>query len=109
MENDLNLRGFVSTRIRYLRQQKGMSQENLSEAAGLDFKHINKIENMKNNIRLETLEKIITALGETYESFFDCKFPTSSYQITRLLSSIEEIPYDKQTEIIEAMIVLITE
>ena len=47
--NQNNLQTFIAKRIRYLRLSKGISQEKLSELAGLGSKHIHNIENEKYN------------------------------------------------------------
>ena len=60
--NQNNLQTFISKRIRYLRLRKGLSQEKLSELAGLGSKHIHNIENEKYNFQIQTLNKILTAL-----------------------------------------------
>ncbi|MEG3312781.1 helix-turn-helix transcriptional regulator [Streptococcus parasuis] len=43
MEQD-KLQLFIASRIMFLRQQQGISQEKLSELAGLGSKHIHNIE-----------------------------------------------------------------
>ena len=43
----------------------------LSEKAGLGLKYINQIENKKQNLNVQTLEKIIKALDLTVEEFFN--------------------------------------
>mgnify|MGYP000682550641 CR=1 FL=1 len=49
--NQNNLQTFIAKRIRYLRLTKGLSQEKLSELAGLGSKHIHNIENEKYNYK----------------------------------------------------------
>jgi transcriptional regulator with XRE-family HTH domain len=66
-----NLNEFISHRIKQLRQQQHISQDVLSERATLDIKHINKIENGKINATVQTVDRIIHALGVTYAEFFD--------------------------------------
>ncbi|WP_340388179.1 helix-turn-helix transcriptional regulator [Paenibacillus sp. FSL E2-0151] len=60
----------VGNRIRELRKAKGWTQEQLAEAAGLHYSYIGGVERGDRNISLETLEKIIKAIGtEAHELF----------------------------------------
>lgn len=68
----MELNVFIAKRVTQLRKQQKISQDKLSEKAGLQQKYINKIENGKiENITVVTLEKIINALGMNYIDFFD--------------------------------------
>lgn len=49
----------VGARIRELRNDRGLSQEKLALAAGLDRTYIASVENGKRNISIVNLEKII--------------------------------------------------
>jgi transcriptional regulator with XRE-family HTH domain len=62
----------LARRIRELRQKYGYTQEKLSEATGIDYKYIQKIEG-KNppNIRLETIERLAKALKATPSKLLD--------------------------------------
>jgi transcriptional regulator with XRE-family HTH domain len=50
-------------RVRELRDRKGISQERLSELAGLHRTYIGMIERAEKNITLVNLEKVARALG----------------------------------------------
>lgn len=68
----IELNVFIAKRIKQLRKQQKITQDELSECADLQQKYINKIENGKiGNITVVTLEKIIHALGMEYTDFFD--------------------------------------
>jgi len=56
--------------IRVIRQQKGVSQKDLSDATGIDQSSISRMENGKQGISLNHLYQIANALGEPIESFF---------------------------------------
>ena len=62
MENDIKLQ--LAKRIRQLRKKYGYTQNELAEKAGIDYKHIQRLEG-KNPpaVRIDTLEKIANALG----------------------------------------------
>ena len=61
----------VGARIRELRNDRGLSQEKLALAAGLDRTYIASVENGKRNISIINLEKIIVALNSTFSMFFE--------------------------------------
>ena len=61
----------VGARIRELRNDRGLSQEKLALAAGLDRTYIASVENGKRNISIVNLEKIIVALNITFSMFFE--------------------------------------
>ena len=61
----------VGARIRELRNDRGLSQEKLALAAGLDRMYIASVENGKRNISIVNLEKIIVALNSTFSMFFE--------------------------------------
>ena len=61
----------VGARIRELRNDRGLSQEKLALAAGLDRTYIASGENGKRNISIVNLEKIIVALNSTFSIFFE--------------------------------------
>lgn len=53
----------VGERIRTLRKEKGYTQESLSEKSRIHVTYISDIERGERNISMETLEKVISALG----------------------------------------------
>ena len=61
----------VGNRIRYLRKQRGISQEKLALIAGIDMTYLAGIESGKRNATIISLEKIINALGVSMKDFFD--------------------------------------
>lgn len=58
----------VGKRIRALRMQKGLTQEDLSEAAGIHPKYLSALESGRQNITLKTLDGLARGLDvEPYE------------------------------------------
>ncbi len=57
-------------RIRELRKEKGLSQENLAFDSNVDRTYMSHVENGRKNISIETLERIIEALGTDFANFF---------------------------------------
>ena len=53
----------IGNRIKYFREQQGLTQKELGEKCGIDAANIRKYENGKQNPKLVTLNKIARALG----------------------------------------------
>lgn len=69
----LNITKLVGERVRFLRKNRGLTQEQLGEIVQLPQSYIGGIERGEKNISLETLERIIEALDvhpkEMFEDF----------------------------------------
>ncbi len=63
----------VGKRIKQLRIEKGLSQEEFAFNCGLDRTYITSVERGRRNISLATLEKIVKALDISYSDFFNFK------------------------------------
>lgn len=61
----------VGKRIKALRIQKGLSQEDLAYKSNLDRTYITYVENARKNVTIETLYKITQALDISLSDFFD--------------------------------------
>ncbi|HFU4123206.1 TPA: helix-turn-helix domain-containing protein [Streptococcus suis] len=107
MNNTNQLQEFISNRIRYLRNEKGLSQEQLSEKAGLGVRYIHKIENKGYNVKIETLNNIILALDLTFEEFFNFSFPDTSEEFNNFEKTLANLTSDKQKEVLELFIALL--
>lgn len=60
-----DLRTALGRRVRSLRERKGLSQEQLAEAADLHWTYVSGIERGKRNPGLNTLGRLARALGVT--------------------------------------------
>jgi len=60
-----DIRKQISNRIRELRAKRGLTQQELAEAADLDYKTIQRLEGKKTRFypNVDTLERIARALG----------------------------------------------
>lgn len=69
---DTKIRLKLALRIKTLRKKVGLTQDKLSEASGIDYKYIQRIEG-KNppNIKLETIEKLAKTLKTTPSKLLD--------------------------------------
>jgi transcriptional regulator with XRE-family HTH domain len=65
-----NIKATFGSRVRELRQAKGISQEGLADKAGLDRTYISSIERGKRNISLENIERLAKALKVGVRDFF---------------------------------------
>lgn len=60
----------VGQRIKTLRNERGLSQEKLALKADIDRTYLAGAEMGKRNLSLKSLDKIIRALGVSFEEFF---------------------------------------
>lgn len=63
----------LGNRIRFLRTQMDLSQEELALKAGLDRTYVTSIENGKRNVSIVNIERLATALEHSLSDFFDAK------------------------------------
>lgn len=63
----------ISKNIKKFREDKGFSQEYLSEKVDCSREFINRVENRKEDISLRMLLKLALALNVTPERFFENK------------------------------------
>jgi transcriptional regulator with XRE-family HTH domain len=83
-----NIREGLGKRIRLLRKSKGLTQEELSEKAGLSYKFVGEIERGEVNISLDSLIGIATALNVKINDLFPKEadiFPSFSPQDIQLI------------------------
>ena len=66
-EQKQQTRNRIGQRIAQLRKLAGMSQEQLSERAGLQRTHVSRIEAGKYAVTLETIQAIAEAIGMTVD------------------------------------------
>jgi len=61
MSTDIKIK--LAKRIRELRKKNKLTQEGLSALSGIDYKHIQRLESIKNtcDIKISTLEKLAKA------------------------------------------------
>lgn len=60
----------VGERIRRLRKERNLSQEQLAERSSLHTNYVGQVERGEKNLTLETLEKIVLGLGVSLEELF---------------------------------------
>ncbi len=67
----MDIKEIFGQRIKILRKEKGLSQEELAERSGLNRPYISGIEQGKRNVSLEVMEKLGIALGVGMGEFFE--------------------------------------
>ena len=67
----MDIKETVGKRIKFLRNQIGISQEELADRANIDRTYITSVECGKRNISIVNIEKIANALGVTLSNLFD--------------------------------------
>jgi transcriptional regulator with XRE-family HTH domain len=58
----LNARKIFSQRLRQIRQNKGLSQEELADLAGLHRTYVGSVERSERNISIDNMERLAQAL-----------------------------------------------
>lgn len=66
----MNLRRIVARNLKYLRQEKGMSQEELADRAEINRNYVGMVERSENAATVDMLEKLAEALGAKPVDFF---------------------------------------
>jgi len=64
------IRNKFGKRVRELRKQKGWSQEDLADKAGLHRTYVGTVERGEQNISIDNIEKIAKTLGRSLEYLF---------------------------------------
>ncbi len=67
----MDIKETLGKRIKFLRNQIGISQEELADKAEIDRTYITSVECGKRNISIVNIEKISKALGVTLSMLFD--------------------------------------
>ena len=100
------LQKYISQKVKYFRTQNKMSQEELSEQAGLGLKYINQLENQNVNLTIHSLEKVIVALNLTPEKFFNFNSleattdKTDNLSLKRVNMKLKQLPATKREKLL---------
>lgn len=94
------LQEYISKRVRECRKDRKLSQEQLSEKAGLGIKAIQNIETQKYDFKIKTLEKVLGALNISVEEFFNFRFSENSVSLDLLVENISGLSAEEQSKLI---------
>ena len=64
------IKAVVSGRIREARKDKGLTQKEVGERMGVSESTVNQYESGKQNLTIETLQKLADAVGVNIKEFF---------------------------------------
>lgn len=67
----MDIKEKFGNKVKQLREEKGLSIEQLANISNVDRNYISDIEKGKRNVSIEIIEKIITALDTDLASFFN--------------------------------------
>lgn len=102
-----HLQEYIGQRIRTLRKNKGLSQQNLSEKAGVGIDYISNLETKGSNIKIDTLEKIVSALNITPSELFESRVNPQNPKLELLAEQLAQLPISSQEQLLEAFQLLI--
>jgi len=103
----IHLQKYIGQRIRTIRKEKNLSQQNLSEKAGVGIDYISNLETKGSNIKIDTLEKIITALNITPSELFESRITPKNPHLELLADQLAQLPQRSQEQLLEAFQLLI--
>lgn len=72
--HDYDIRSKIGLRIKELRAERGVSQEEFANLIGMSRSYFGEAETGKRNVAAVNLEKITKGLGVTLAEFFDSEF-----------------------------------
>lgn len=84
-----------------------MSQQALSEKADVGTDYISNLETKGSNIKIDTLEKILTALDSNTVEFFESQVNTENKELQTLVDDLLELPSYEQKQLLTAFQILI--
>ena len=86
-----------------------ITQEQVEEMADLGTNYVYKLEHLETNIKINTLEKVMTALDSDIASFFDITPKDEDPNIADLVSNLKNLPEKQQKEILSAFNTIISQ
>ena len=101
----------VGNRIRIFRAAKGMSQEELAHLADMHASHLGQIERGNKSPTVDSLEKIVNALGITFEELFSfdaAPLVTDEPNIGKIESYLKTMSPDEQNDVLKMIRMLMS-
>ena len=106
----MNIKKQLGAKIKRLRLQKGLTQEQFAEQLGLTTNYISTIERGASFPRYEKLVAIINGLETSADAIFcDVIEHTTEYRATWLSEKIAGLPPEEQQRILEIIELLIAQ
>jgi transcriptional regulator with XRE-family HTH domain len=69
----MNIKLLIGQRIKEIRNEKSMSQEDVANTAEMERSFVTHIERGRRNISVDTLQRVLDALDISFKDFFDSK------------------------------------
>lgn len=87
-----DLAKLIGQRLRNIRKEKGLSQEELADLSSLHSTYIGQLERGEKNATLESIEKVVHALEITLEELFRFIQPTkASHESSTLFKIVNRL------------------
>lgn len=96
----------IGERIRNIRKQKGLSQEELGGLCNLHPKYISSVERAEKNVSLEAIDKIAVAFGMSLEELFHNLQPSNNTEdesARQLYNLMNELSLGDQSFILDTV------
>ncbi|MFD2368888.1 helix-turn-helix domain-containing protein [Brevibacillus sp. GCM10020057] len=91
----------LGEQLRFLRKEKGWSQDKLAELSGLHTNYIGQIERGEKNLTIETLYKVTTGLGISLEELFQSIDPKHRQTgLTKIVELLSQRPVEDQAMVL---------
>lgn len=96
----------LGKRVRVIRELRGMTQEELEEASGVNARYISALENGRKNATVELLERLSEGLQVPLLNLFSFdseELAPSKKSIQKLLESMEPSAFSKAVKILKVL------
>jgi len=80
----------IGEKVKFRRQDIGMSQERLAEILGVSYQQVQRYENGKNKLNVENIQLIAEALSVPVSFFFSSEIPQVAAEPATSFASSEE-------------------
>lgn len=95
----------IGAKVRYYRNLRGLNQKELAEMLDISFQQVQKYENGKNRVALDTLMKMTEIFQVGLPGFFDTKdHPVMDARTGKMLNSFNKLP-EGQKQVVFDLIV----
>lgn len=98
----------IGKRISHIRKERGYTQEQLAESAGISIQFISDIENNKKNMTVNTLKKIADTLNITTDYIiYGREEPNEDTAISHMLNKLSKKNKKKAEKLLEIFVSVI--
>ena len=98
-------RKVIGSRIRKIRNEKGISQERLAELTSVSTNYIGIVERGEKSVTIDVLEKIASALDTTFAELLSYSEPLAKNDspeiVIEIVDKIAGQPYDVQQDVLK--------